>query len=327
MPPDCSALARAMLAAGIPCRTSVPLRDCTTFRIGGAAALLASPQTEEQLIRALTIWRSADACPLFLLGRGSNVLFPDTGFPGLVICTRALQNTSVIPLPDGTVRLSAGCGALLATVSRRCMESHPALSGLEFACGIPGTLGGAVIMNAGAHGNDMADVVTESRYVDRETGCIGILHGAEHGFAYRRSLYQMHPEWILLSAAMTLPRSDEHTVRHAVQQHLDVRRHTQPLEYPNAGSIFRRPAQPGVYVGRLVEECGLKGLRIGGAEVSEKHAGFIVNRGDATAADVKRLIEHVRKTVSRTYGIDLACEICIVREDGSVEQESENHGQ
>lgn len=327
MPSDCSSLARAMLAAGIPCQTSVPLHSCTTFRIGGAAALLASPQTEEQLIRALSVWHSADACPLFLLGRGSNVLFSDAGFPGLVICTRALQTVSFTPLPDGTAELSAGCGALLATLSRRCLENSPALSGLEFACGIPGTLGGAVVMNAGAHGNDMAGVVTESRYVDRDSGCIGILHGAEHGFAYRQSVYQMHPEWILLGATMTLSRSDEYTVRHAVQQHLDVRRHTQPLEYPNAGSIFRRPDQPGIYVGRLVEDCGLKGLRIGGAEVAEKHAGFIVNRGNATATDVRRLIERVRETVSRMYGIDLACEICIVREDGSVERESGSHGQ
>ncbi len=131
-------------------------------------------------------------------------------------------------------------------------------------------------------------------------------------FFYRRSVYQLHPEWVLLNATLELSPSDTVTVRAAMER-MASRRKNQPLEYPSAGSVFRRPAQPDVYVGRLVEDCGLKGFRIGGAEVSEKHAGFIVNRGDATADDVRRLIAHVQEAVLRAYGIELKCEVCIVR--------------
>ena len=278
-----SRLARALTAAGIPFETSVLLRDCTTFRIGGPAALLCRPHTQEQLVRTLDIWRTNDGnCPLFILGRGSNVLFPDNGFPGLVICTRDRFHAR-----EGTPCLRAGCGAALAALSRRCVAEAPALSGLEFACGIPGTLGGAVVMNAGAHQSEMANVV-------RESVCIGRTDGSP---------------------------SDTVTVRTAMERNLASRRKNQPLEYPSAGSVFRRPAQPDVYVGRLVEDCRLKGFRIGGAEVSEKHAGFIVNRGDATADDVRRLIAHVQEAVLRAYGIELKCEVCIVREDGRTERE------
>ena len=168
-----SRLARALTAAGIPFETSVLLRDCTTFRIGGPADLLCRPHTQEQLVRTLDIWRTNDGdCPLFILGRGSNVLFPDNGFPGLVICTRDLQEVSLFHAREGTPCLRAGCGALLAALSRRCVAEAPALSGLEFACGIPGTLGGAVVMNAGAHQSEMANVVRESVCIGRTDGRI-----------------------------------------------------------------------------------------------------------------------------------------------------------
>ena len=316
-----SRLARALTAAGIPFETSALLRDCTTFRIGGPADLLCRPHTQEQLVRTLDIWRTNDGdCPLFILGRGSNVLFPDNGFSGLVICTRDLQEVSLFHAREGTPCLRAGCGAALAALSRRCVAEASALSGLEFACGIPGTLGGAVVMNAGAHQSEMANVVRESVCIGRTDGRILTLTNAQHGFSYRRSVYQLHPEWVLLNATLELSPSDTVTVRAAMERNLAFRRKNQPLEYPSAGSVFRRPAQPDVYVGRLVEECGLKGFRIGGAEVSEKHAGFIVNRGDATADDVRRLIAHVQEAVLRAYGIELKCEVCIVREDGRTER-------
>ena len=167
----------------------------------------------------------------------------------------------------------------------------------------------------------MANVVRESVCIRRTDGRILTLSNAQHGFSYRRSVYQLHPEWVLLNATLELSPSDTVTVRAAMERHLASRRKNQPLEYPSAGSVFRRPAQPDVYVGRLVEDCGLKGFRIGGAEVSEKHAGFIVNRGDATADDVRRLIAHVQEAVLRAYGIELKCEVCIVREDGRTERE------
>ena len=235
--------------------------------------------------------------------------------------TRDLQEVSLLRAREGTPCLRAGCGALLAALSRRCVAEAPALSGLEFACGIPGTLGGAVVMNAGAHQSEMANVVRESVCIGRTDGRILTLTNAQHGFSYRRSMYQLHPEWVLLNATLELSPSDTVTVRAAMERNLASRRKNQPLEYPSAGSVFRRPAQPDVYVGRLVEDCGLKGFRIGGAEVSEKHAGFIVNRGDATADDVRRLIAHVQEAVLRAYGIELKCEVCIVREDGRTERE------
>lgn len=319
--PLLASLARALTDAGIPCEVSAPLRDCTTFRIGGSAAVLCRPQTDGQLVRALDIWRAGGGCPLFVLGRGSNVLFSDKGFPGLVICTRELRDVSFTRTEQGAPCLRAGCGTALAALSRRCAEHSPALSGLEFACGIPGTLGGAVVMNAGAHGGEMADTVRESVCISRTDGRILTLRGPEHEFSYRRSVYQRHPDWVLLNATLALTPADAATVRAVMERNLTARRNSQPLEYPNAGSVFRRPAQPGVYVGRLVEDCGLKGFRIGGAEVSEKHAGFIVNRGDATADDVRRLIAHVRASVLREYRVELTCEVCIVREDGRTEGE------
>ena len=176
-------------------------------------------------------------------------------------------------------------------------------------------------MNAGAHQSEMANVVRESVCIGRTDGRILTLTNAQHGFSYRRSVYQLHPEWVLLNATLELSPSDTVTVRTAMERNLASRRKNQPLEYPSAGSVFRRPAQPDVYVGRLVEDCGLKGFRIGGAEVSEKHAGFIVNRGDATADDVRRLITHVQEAVLRAYGIELKCEVCIVRDDGRTERE------
>ena len=176
-------------------------------------------------------------------------------------------------------------------------------------------------MNAGAYQSEMANVVRESVCIRRTDGRILTLSNAQHGFSYRRSVYQLHPEWVLLNATLELSTSDTVTVRTAMERNLASRRKNQPLEYPSAGSVFRRPAQPDVYVGRLVEDCGLKGFRIGGAEVSEKHAGFIVNRGDATADDVRRLIAHVQEAVLRAYGIELKCEVCIVREDGRTERE------
>lgn len=317
-----SALPRALAEAGIPCEAQVPLRRYTTFQIGGKASLLASPENTGQLLTALRLWRSeGEGIPLLTVGRGSNLLAPDSGFPGLILCTRAVREVTLTPEPDGSVRLSAGCGALLSHLASLCADASPALSGLEFACGIPGTLGGAVVMNAGAYGGAIGDILSCSRYFDTEDGTLHTLPAAEHHFAYRHSVYQEHPSWVLLDAELRLSPGEADAIRAAMEQHLAARRQSQPLEYPNAGSIFRRPVQPGVYVGKLIQDCGLKGYSIGGAQVSEKHAGFIINRGGATAADVRQLIRHIRACVREQYGIQLECELCILPEDGEVPHE------
>lgn len=315
-----ASLHRTLSSAGIPCDPSVLLRDYTTFRIGGAATLLCRPQTEKQMTVALDIWRAYDGCPLFILGKGSNVLFSDAGFPGLVICTRDLQDVSLSETHGNTVTIRTGCGVPLPSLSRRCASESPSLSGLEFACGIPGTVGGAVAMNAGAHGKEMSDIVCESLCVDRTDGRLITLRGQDHAFSYRQSIYGQHPEWVLLHASLSLTPADSSGVKSAMEQYLTARRRSQPLEYPSAGSVFRRPPVPDMYVGRMVEECGLKGFRIGDAEISEKHAGFIVNRGKATADDVRRLIAHIHKAVLLSFGIDLECEICVIRSDGRREE-------
>ncbi len=212
-----SRLARALTAAGIPYETSALLRDCTTFRIGGPAALLCRPHTQEQLVRTLDIWRTNDGnCPLFILGRGSNVLFPDNGFPGLVICTRDLQEVSLLRAREGTPCLRAGCGAALAALSRRCAAEAPALSGLEFACGIPGTLGGAVVMNAGAHQSEMANVVRESVCIflspERVSAAPGMGASERHagavpvGYCYRTRRYGAQSGFQTKKSAAGIPK-------------------------------------------------------------------------------------------------------------------------
>lgn len=300
------ALISALTAARVPVTAGEPLSRHTTFHIGGPAALCASPASGEGLIAALDAWRTAgDGCPLCLLGRGSNVLVSDDGFDGLVILTGGAD--SVAFRDDGTVR--ADCGASLTALAAACIRGGRALSGLEFAYGIPGSVGGAVLMNAGAYGGEMSQVTEESTYYDLATGEVVTVRGAEHDFAYRHSCYSERPGRVLLSAVLRLTPGDADSIRARMERNMNARRDKQPLQYPSAGSVFKRPAEPGVYVGAMIEGCGLKGYAVGGAQVSEKHAGFIINRGGATAADVTALIGHVRQAVYDKYGYRLECEI------------------
>lgn len=306
--------------ADIPGEIDRPLAPLTTFRIGGPAALLAQPRTIQQLLTTLRLWREeGGGCPMLLIGRGSDMLCPDEGYPGLVICTRSVQETIFLPQEDGSTILRTSCGTPLPGLSRRCVDASPALSGLEFACGIPGTVGGGVIMNAGAHGGEMSQIVEASRYYDLEDGQIHSLTRDRHEFSYRHSVYQDHPNWILLDADLCLTPGDPDIMQETIRRYMDARKKAQPLDRPSAGSVFRRPDRPGMYVGRMVEECGLKGYKIGGAQVSEKHAGFIIDRGGATARDVRELIRYVQDCVYERYGIELEPELCIIREDGTRE--------
>jgi UDP-N-acetylmuramate dehydrogenase len=296
------ALQRQLNTLGVPYHTDVCLAPYTTFHIGGPAALMVEPQNEEQLVSTLRALRKSGVFSL-VLGRGSNLLLPDEGIYGVIIRTCEIDAVCI----DGRTLVAKG-GATLTAITRAAQKAG--LSGLEFAYGIPGTLGGALFMNAGAYGGQMSDVVTSVRLYDAERDEIFTFSGEQMAFAYRHSILQAHPEWTVLSAAMLLTPDDAEQIDARMQDYMTRRREKQPLNYPSAGSAFKRPV--GAFAGALIEQCGLKGYAVGGAMVSPKHAGFIVNTGDATARDVLTLMEHVRTKVFETHGIELESEIQIV---------------
>ncbi len=285
----------------IPFRKDCPLAPLSTFHIGGNADFAVFPKTVEQLLIALRLCRKENV-PYFLVGNGSNLLFPDEGLCGAVLFTKGMN--AVADEPDG---FFAESGVGLPVLSRRAATRG--LSGLEFACGIPGTVGGAVYMNAGAHGGEMADVIVETAYYDAKTDTCGKLLGPEHAFGYRTSVFTTHPEMIILGAHIRLQSGDPNAIRQRISENLALRRQKQPIGEAGAGSAFKRPAKGSA--AELIDACGLKGLSVGGATVSEKHAGFIVNRGGATAKDVVELMKKIRETVFAKTGILLEPEIRI----------------
>lgn len=287
-----------------PLLPNEPLSRHASFRIGGPADLLALPRTVEELRRLVRLTRELEL-PLTVIGNGSNLLIRDGGLRGVVL--KIAENMDRIEFA-GT-RGRAQSGAPLAAVSRQAPRY--ALGGLEFAVGIPGTIGGGVMMNAGAYGGEMKDVVTSVTVVD-EQGEVRVLKAGELQFRYRSSLLQTRP-WIVAEIEMALtPREPERALAQMAHNQY-LRESKQPLAWPSAGSVFKRP--PGRFVGPMVEELGLKGHRIGGAQVSPKHAGFIVNAGGATAADVLALIRHVREQVQDRFGVWLETEIRIIGEE------------
>ena len=269
----------------------------TTFRIGGPAKLFLDARSIDAVTTAIDILRKADITPL-IIGNGSNLLFSDSGTDGVVL----KLSCSKVEVTGNKVYAEAG--ALLSSVAS--VAHKHALSGFEFAHGIPGSVGGAVVMNAGAYGGEIAQVLTRSTYLSPDG--VFTISRDEHSFDYRDSIYKRNPNFTVLSAEFSLMHSDPKGIAALMQSLAERRRDKQPLEYPSAGSVFKRP--DGYFAGALIEQCGLKGYRIGGAEVSEKHAGFIVNRGGATADDVKQLVEHIQRTVLRNTGVSLECEIC-----------------
>lgn len=288
-----------MQELGIDWEQNCPLSRHSSFRIGGAADIALFPQSTEKLCQALTLLREQEI-PTLVIGNGSNVVFSDEGYRGAVVFTGKCRKIQI----DGDVVI-ADAGVSLSTLASAVRDES--LSGLEFAFGIPGTLGGAIYMNAGAYGGSMSDVCVSSEYYDLQTSQIGRLLYGEQGFDYRKSIYQNHPNRIILGATLKLKRGPRKTITETMRTYWEKRRATQPLEFPNAGSTFKRPE--GHFAGKLIEDCRLKGLTVGGAQVSTKHAGFIVNVGGATSEDVKRLIEQIQATVLQQTGVELECEI------------------
>lgn len=271
----------------------------TSFKIGGPAELMLLPKTVAELRAALEVTHSLGIKPL-ILGAGTNVLAPDAGVRGVVIVTKGCLTG--IELHGGN-RISAMAGTTMAKLAMAAQAAG--LSGLEFAHGIPGTVGGGVYMNAGAYGGEMRQVAYQTEFMFLD-GTRNLMRGEEQEFGYRTSTFQKR-DCVILQTWFDLVPAEPERIRSTMQTLAEKRRASQPLEYPSAGSFFKRPQ--GAYAGTLIDGAGLKGCRVGGAAVSEKHAGFVVNLGGATSADVTALMHRVQKTVLEQSGFALEPEV------------------
>ena len=296
-------LKQLLTAAGIAYKENEPLAAHCTFKIGGPARLFVQPVDHAQLCRAVALCK-AQGVRYYLLGNGSNILFADEGYDGAVLDITSMQEAVEV---HGT-QLTAGAGVRLSALCKTALEHG--LTGLEFAYGIPGTVGGAVYMNAGAYGSELKDVLESVTFLDSDLQ-LRTLPAADLAMGYRTSIFEQNPDWCILSATVVLHRGDGAAVLARMQELLGKRREKQPLEWPSAGSTFKRPQ--GAFAGKLIEDCGLRGFTVGGAQISEKHCGFVINRGGATCADVVALTEQVRQIVEARTGFVLEREIRVVK--------------
>ena len=274
-----------------------PMKNRCTFKTGGAAAYFVTPSDFGQVPEIIE-FASRNNIPYFVMGNGSNLLVSDLGFDGIIISVG--KNMSDITVSGN--KLTAMAGATLAKIAS--VAAKNSLSGLEFASGIPGTVGGAVYMNAGAYGGEIKDVAVRTTYIDRD-GNIRVVTGDEHQFGYRTSVFK--DGGVVLECEFELVPGNEEQIRALMADFNNRRKEKQPLEYPSAGSTFKRPE--GHFAGKLIEDAGLGGYAIGGAAVSEKHKGFVINKGNATTADIVKLIFHIQKTVYEKYGVLLETEV------------------
>ena len=275
-----------------------PMRRHTTFRIGGPADYLIRPETEEVLRKILALC-AEEKLPYFILGNGSNLLVSDQGYRGVII--KIYKNFQQCVTEGNVIR--AGAGILLSRLSAAAGEAG--LTGLEFASGIPGTLGGAVFMNAGAYGGEMKDILSWADVLDEERK-LRRLSAEELELGYRTSRVKKEG-WIVTGAELKLKFGDPEKIREKIEELKAARTSKQPLEYPSAGSTFKRPE--GYFAGKLIMDAGLRGFRVGGAQVSEKHCGFVINTGNATAADVRELMRQIQEKVWEKYQVRLEPEV------------------
>lgn len=280
-----------------------PLKNHTYTRLGGNADYFVTPETYEQVQQVVKL-ANEENIPFTLLGNGSNLIIKDGGIRGIVMYLGKLAKIKV-----EQTKIIAQSGALIADVSKRALESR--LTGLEFACGIPGSVGGALFMNAGAYGGEIKDVLLRAKVIDR-FGILKTIEAEQLDLAYRTSNIPSNG-YIVLEAEFELEIGNYEEIK-AVMDDLTFKRESkQPLEYPTCGSVFKRP--PGYFAGKLIQDSGLQGKQIGGAEVSLKHAGFIINKDSATANEYIALIEHVQQVVKEKYGVQLEREVRIIGED------------
>lgn len=283
---------------------NAPMKKYTSFKCGGNARVLVIPQSVDSLQKIIEFCYSKDVSPL-IIGNGSNLLVTDNGIENVVIKIGS-KISNIYLIDDETICCEAG-----ASLKSLCMFAlENSLSGLEFAYGIPGTLGGAVYMNAGAYGGEMKDVLYSCKHID-DNGNLSELSQNELNLRYRGSAYTDNG-FTIVSAVIKLKKADKTQIKNAMDDKLQRRKDKQPLEYPSAGSTFKRPE--GYFAGALIEDCGLKGYTVGGAQVSEKHAGFVINKDNATSTDVINLINDVQKIVYEKHGVKLETEVKIIGE-------------
>ncbi len=295
------ALEKYAISLECPAERGVMMKNYTSFKIGGPAELFLSPENVEQTAQ-LALFCKKEEVPVFVLGKGSNLLVNDRGIKGAVIFMGRQCELALVD--DCTIH--AGSGVSLAQLCNFALENS--LSGLEFAYGIPGSVGGAVFMNAGAYGGEMKDVLVSSEYVTPNGEC-GTLAGDEMQLSYRHSAYEDNG-FIITAATVRLKKDDKDSIKERMHDFISRRKDKQPLEFPSAGSTFKRPE--GHFAGALIEQCGLKGAHFGGAQVSEKHAGFVINCGNATASDVLSLIRFIQDKVKAQTGVHLEPEVRLV---------------
>ena len=273
------------------------ISNYTTYRVGGKARAICYPKGEEELIKLVCLLKERNI-KYFVLGNGSNVLFSDLMYDGIII---KLDNFNKISIHDNII--TVGAGYPLVKLSNDAMRNS--LIGLEFANGIPGTVGGAIFMNAGAYGEDMSKIVESVRVLTSE-GEIQEFNNEQMKFSYRTSLLQEHLDYVCIGAKLKLDCGNKEEIEKIMTERREQRRASQPLNYPSAGSVFRNP--PGMYAGKLIDDMGLKGYTVGKAMVSPKHANFIVNTGNAKAADIKKIIDLIKQKALIKYGIKLRVE-------------------
>jgi len=286
----------------IECRLGEQMKNHTSFRIGGPVRAMLFPECSTGLVEVSGILRDY-GCAAFVMGNGTNLLVSDGKHEMVVIKATKLSEAGF----TGDTGIVADAGLTLTKLAELARERG--LTGFEFAHGIPGTLGGAILMNAGAYDGEMSGVVCSTRYYDKEKGVFEVT-GGDHGFSYRRSVFT-GTENVLLSTSIRLIKDDTEFIQARMEDLAARRRESQPLELPSAGSVFKRPKDG--YAARLIEDAGLKGYTVGGAQVSLKHAGFIVNLGSASYSDMLSVINHVQETVLKRFNVELELEVKVIR--------------
>ncbi len=286
-----------------------PMAEYTSFKAGGRAEALILPENKEELKNALQVL-SESHTPYMIMGNGSNILVKDGGYPGAIV--KLGEPFSSIETKEEEI--TAGCGALLSAVSREAHSSQ--LTGMEFACGIPGSLGGAVFMNAGAYGGEMKDIIASVTLLSRDGREEITRSGTDLELGYRTSLLQSSGE-VAIEVRLRLEKGNKDEIGKTMKELMDKRNTKQPVNYPSGGSFFKRPT--GYFAGKLIQDAGLSGFTVGGAQVSTLHSGFVINKGGATATDIIQLMHIVQATVMEKFGVKMEPEVRIIGEDPSGE--------
>ncbi len=282
-----------------------PMKKHTSFKVGGPADVFVKIKNEEELKEVLKIIKN-ESVPYFVIGNGSNLLVKDKGIRGIVL--KIELDDIEIKKDNEEYIVKVGAGVKLMTLAKKLLNAE--IEGFEFASGIPGTMGGAIRMNAGAYGGEIKDIVLETRYMDDE-GNIHTLENDEHQFEYRNSIFSKE-SWIILNTTLKLKRGNKEEIKSKMDDYAANRKEKQPINFPSAGSTFKRG--DGYITAKLIDECGLKGYRVGDAEVSSMHAGFVINKNNATAEDVLKLIKYIKEEVYEKFNIDINLEVQVIGE-------------